>query len=118
HCISQWGHAFRPDYLRLEQVIQALQNPPLLALSATAPPNVQEDIESALKRKHMKRFIYPMDRPNIGLFIQKLQVESEKNDALLQITSQYDVPTLIYFSSRKQAEEIAIFLSETLTDRR
>lgn len=118
HCISQWGHAFRPDYLRLEQVIQALQNPPLLALSATAPPNVQEDIESALKRKHMKRFIYPMDRPNIGLFIQKLQVESEKNDALLQITAQYDVPTLIYFSSRKQAEEIAIFLSETLTDRR
>lgn len=118
HCISQWGHAFRPDYLRLEQVIQALQNPPILALSATAPPNVQEDIESALKRNHMKRFIYPMDRPNIGLFIKKLQVESEKNEALLQITSQYDVPTLIYFSSRKQAEEIATFLAETLTNRR
>lgn len=118
HCISQWGHAFRPDYLRLERVIKLLENPPLLALSATAPLKVQDDIETALHRNRMKRFVYPMDRPNIGLFIQQVTSEAEKKEQLLHFTSTYDVPTLIYFSSRRQAEEIAHMLSETLNNRR
>lgn len=117
HCISQWGHAFRPDYLRLEHVIKTLKNPPVLALSATAPPQVLKDIEGALNRPGMKRFIYPMDRTNIGLFVQHVQTEEEKKELLEKVTSLYDVPTLIYFSSRIQAEKIATFLSEVLPNR-
>ncbi len=118
HCISQWGHAFRPDYLRLQSVIHDLGNPPLLALTATAPPEVQNDICHALHRPHMTRLIYPMDRPNIGLFVKKAETEEEKNDYLLQTVTTYDIPTLIYFSSRKQAEKMAKELAEALPDRR
>lgn len=118
HCISQWGHAFRPDYLRLQSVIHNLGNPPLLALTATAPPQVQDDICHALHRPQMNRLIYPMDRPNIGLFIKKAQTEQEKTDQLQQAISTYDVPTLIYFSSRKQAEQTAAQLTKAFQERR
>lgn len=118
HCISQWGHAFRPDYLRLVQVIRELNDPTILALSATAPPRVQSHIKKSLHRESMNRFIYPMDRSNIGLFINKVSSDSEKNHFLLQLTSTYDVPTLIYFSSRAQAEETAQLLREEFIHRR
>lgn len=51
HCISQWGHEFRPDYLKLNKTIQLLSNPPVLTLSATAPENVQKDIINSLERQ-------------------------------------------------------------------
>ncbi|HLR15881.1 MAG TPA: RecQ family ATP-dependent DNA helicase [Bacillota bacterium] len=117
HCISQWGHAFRPDYLRLVHVIHQLNHPTVLALSATAPPHVQTHIEQALHRPSMKRFIYPMDRLNIGLFVKKVSSDNDKNEALFQLTSAYHVPTLIYFSSRAQAEETAQLLRESFVNR-
>src|SRR5690625_1136961 len=64
HCISQWGYDFRPDYLRLVNIIEQLQDPRVLALSGTVTPTIQEDIIRILKRPNMKKHIYPMERKN------------------------------------------------------
>src|SRR5690625_2458184 len=76
HCISQWGHEFRPDYLRLAKILTYFQHPPVLALSATASKDVQSDIISSLERPQMKKHIYPMERPNIVLYVKELENET------------------------------------------
>ncbi|MFD1850515.1 RecQ family ATP-dependent DNA helicase [Oceanobacillus bengalensis] len=118
HCISQWGPEFRPDYLKLGAIIESLHHPRTLALSATATPEVQEDIVSALKKTSMKKHIYPMDKPNIAFCIEKVAGDDEKVDRLVNYLSDYQVPALIYFSSRSMAEKCAKILSKKLTDRR
>ena len=117
HCISQWGYDFRPDYLRLTTAISALNNPPILALTGTATPQIQQDIVERLHRPNMKKHIYPMDRYNISLLIQKCIDEEEKNDTLLQLLEKVKQPTIIYFSSRKTAENISIFIRNNLRER-
>ncbi|WP_156289259.1 RecQ family ATP-dependent DNA helicase [Oceanobacillus salinisoli] len=115
HCISQWGHEFRPDYLKLDTIISKLGNPTTLALSATATPAVQEDIVSSLNKPNMVKHIYPVDKPNIAYCIEKLVNDQEKNERLIQILSNYRVPVLIYFSSRNMTEKIAKLLSNKLS---
>src|SRR5699024_2526570 len=61
HCISQWGHEFRPDYLRLNKIIEQLHNPPILALSATVTPQVEHDILTSLNRPRMAKHIYSVN---------------------------------------------------------
>lgn len=108
HCISQWGYDFRPDYLRLTQVISSLGDPTVLALTGTATPEVQADMKNKLGRPTMQEHIYPMDRENISLVIEEIQGSEEaKDDRLMYYLHQYRVPTLIYFSSRMKAEQIA-----------
>lgn len=118
HCISQWGHEFRPDYLRLHSVIEMLNNPPILALSATANEDVQADIIHALKRPKMIKHIYPIDKPNIAFHVVRLQDEDEKLHTLTKLVSTYRVPTLIYFSRREDTETIAHRLATQLVDRK
>ena len=65
HCISQWGHDFRPDYLRLRQAIEHLNGPQVLALTATATVEVQDDIVQQLGCTEMQRFVSGFDRPNL-----------------------------------------------------
>jgi ATP-dependent DNA helicase RecQ len=112
HCISQWGYEFRPDYLKLEEITESLNRPPILALSATAPAAVQKDILHALKRPGMKKHIYPMDRENIVISIKKTEDDTEKIKEISDVLSRFAVPTLIYFSSRNSAETIAKVLSK------
>lgn len=111
HCISQWGHEFRPDYLKLEETINQLNSPPILALSATVTKDVQTDIIGSLKRPQMKLHIYPIDRKNIAFNICKVQDNQEKIKKIISILKQKQVPTIIYFSSRVATEEIAEILS-------
>src|SRR5690625_2720860 len=80
HCISQWGHEFRPDYLKLHSIIKLFKNPPILALSATATVNVQTDITTSLHRPNMIKHIYPMDRENITFCVRETSNEAEKQD--------------------------------------
>lgn len=117
HCISQWGHEFRPDYLKLHSIIQSLGNPPILALSATATEEVQADIINSLKRDNMIKHIYPMDRDNICFNIYKVEDDNNKLDQLIHILSLHRVPTLIYFSSRKSTETYSSILAKKLPDR-
>lgn len=118
HCISQWGHEFRPDYLKLNPVIEALNNPPILALSATATPEVQIDIKKQLNNVPVNKHVYPMDRDNIAFSVQTLESKQEKLRYLKDLLTQFPVPTMIYFSSKKEAELVASQLAENLTNLR
>lgn len=118
HCISQWGHEFRPDYLKLNTLIERLHHPPVLALSATATHTIQTDIVQSLNVPNMVKHIYPIDRPNIAFTIKNVVNQQEKLTFLIEIISYYRVPTLIYFSSRQATEDISALLSQKLANRR
>lgn len=119
HCISQWGYDFRPDYLRLTNVINILGNPPILALTGTATPEVQKDIMENLELQYMKRHIYPMDRENISLLLHHVNgSEEDKLNILSSLVSTYQQPTIVYFSSRNLTEKIASVLSQRVPDRK
>ncbi|WP_430785496.1 RecQ family ATP-dependent DNA helicase [Virgibacillus flavescens] len=110
HCISQWGHDFRPDYLRLSDKLVEFNNPPLLALSATAPFEVQQDIKKVLHRPNMINHIFPMDRENIIFSVKKVENEQDKNEMINQLFNRIRIPTIIYFSSRMATEQLTSFL--------
>lgn len=118
HCISQWGHEFRPDYLKLESIVQRLENPPILALSATVTKTVQKDIIQTLKRPHIAKHIYPIDRINIAFTVEKVSNNQEKLRVITTVLHQTRVPTIIYFSSRMATEEVANLLAVKLPDHR
>src|SRR5690625_1717331 len=80
HCISQWGFDFRPDYLRLKDVIQLLGNPTVLALSGTVTDKIEQDIVKQLARPQMVVRKYPQERKNIALVVQQLQKGQTKRD--------------------------------------
>ncbi|WP_042145730.1 ATP-dependent DNA helicase RecQ [Paucisalibacillus sp. EB02] len=117
HCISQWGHEFRPDYQKLKTVINQIGDPPVLALSATATREVQDDIINSLERPICKH-IYPMDRSNITLSIQEVIINEEKLEIITNVLSEHKVPSLIYFSSKNAAENVSHLLSKRLPEHR
>lgn len=78
HCISQWGHDFRPDYSRLGEIRAFLGNPPTLALTATATVNVQNDVLKSLNMEDATVLRAPMHRPNLGLFVHDVYGWDEK----------------------------------------
>lgn len=117
HCISQWGPEFRPDYLKLGQTIKELNDPTVLALSATATPEVQSDIVSILEKPEMRKHIYPMDRENISFCIEEAADDSEKIERIIELCKTYHLPTLIYFTSRTGSEQTAAALTSRLTER-
>ncbi|HHU20277.1 MAG TPA: ATP-dependent DNA helicase RecQ [Bacilli bacterium] len=112
HCISQWGHEFRPDYLKLNQAIEHLGDPTILALTATATPDVQKDIINHFYKIKFTKHIYPIDRDNISLIVEQLNHRSEKDAYLINLFQKWSVPTIIYFTSRKEAERVATLLGE------
>ncbi|WP_297988077.1 ATP-dependent DNA helicase RecQ [Anoxybacillus sp.] len=110
HCISQWGHDFRPDFLKLGLLRQTLGDPPCLALTATATRQVIEDIVTTLKLKRVKQHIYPLDRPNICLYVQYVHTVEEKIEALKELIASLPKPGIVYVSSRQWAETLARML--------
>lgn len=107
HCISQWGYDFRPDYLSLGAIRRALNNPQVLALTATARKRVREDIKFHLQIADAKEFIFSIDRPNIALVVEKLSVQAEKQERLFELVKHLQGPGIIYFSSKKMADHYA-----------
>ncbi|HEX6529396.1 MAG TPA: ATP-dependent DNA helicase RecQ [Burkholderiales bacterium] len=85
HCITQWGHDFRPAYAGLGAALRALGNPPLLALTATATPDVIEDIAKQLGRPKMRVLNAGVYRPNLFLEVVQVTNEAEKKKALLEV---------------------------------
>jgi len=116
HCISQWGHDFRPDYLRLGHVIEILGHPRVLALTATATPRVREEIIQRLGMRRPKIFVRGFDRPNIHLRVDHFQTGPEKRDALVHRVRWADKPGIIYTGTRKAAEEIVQALAAEQID--
>ncbi|WP_085508726.1 RecQ family ATP-dependent DNA helicase [Thalassobacillus devorans] len=118
HCISQWGHEFRTDYLKLSTVIAELNHPPVLALSGTATPEVQGDIIKQLGLKRMKQHIYPMDKENISFVVEHVENPDEKLRKISKALHHQDAPAMIYFSSRNWAERASIELSSKMPEKR
>jgi ATP-dependent DNA helicase RecQ len=112
HCISEWGHDFRPDYLRLGTIIEALGHPRILALTATAAPPVREEIVSRLQMRDPHTIVQGFNRPNIWLGARRYLNDEEKQSELLQLVKRVKKPGLIYVATRKRAEEIAQLLTE------
>lgn len=98
HCLSQWGHDFRPDYARLGEVRAALGMPPCLALSATATPAVQDDIRSALRLGAAPRFHTGIGRPNLFLAVTACDGDAAKLDRLLPLLARTGGPAIVYFA--------------------
>ncbi|WP_409251214.1 RecQ family ATP-dependent DNA helicase [Bacillus sp. SCS-153A] len=112
HCISQWGHDFRPDYQRLGEIRSSLGSPVTLALTATANVEVREDIKKILRMKQCEEIVYSADRPNISIALKRVLSFQEKMESLLEFVSAFEKPGIIYFSSKKLAEETAEWLKQ------
>jgi ATP-dependent DNA helicase RecQ len=110
HCISAWGHDFRPDYRTLGQYLPALRPAPIIALTATATPTVQRDIALQLDLQNPAIFITGFRRHNLA--IQAIELSKpQRADFALNILRQPNArPAIIYAGSRKQAEEFATTL--------
>lgn len=112
HCISEWGHDFRPDYLKLGSIAAQLGKPTLLALTATAAPPVREEIVTRLRMRDPRVIVHGFDRPNIWLTVRKFDDEADKRAALVEQVVQAAKPGIIYAATRKRAEEVAAALIE------
>jgi ATP-dependent DNA helicase RecQ len=117
HCISEWGHDFRPDYARLGQFRQRIGNPPTIALTATATEEVREDIVRLLELREPKCVITGFARPNLRYEACAHSAQSEKDHALLRFLRDIDGGGIVYASTRKKCEEVGELLREE-TDRR
>jgi len=107
HCISQWGHDFRPDYRTLGQHLPALRPAPIIALTATATPTVQRDIAAQLNLQDPGIFITGFRRSNLAVEVVELSKPQRAEFALKLLKSSEARPAIIYAGSRKQAEELA-----------
>jgi ATP-dependent DNA helicase RecQ len=112
HCISQWGYDFRPDYSKLGEVRKKLGSPLTLALTATATNKVREDIIRSLELAEIVKIESTIDRPNIGFYVEKVPDYRNKQDRVLQLVTSLKKPGIIYFSSKKSAEQMALLLTE------
>ena len=109
HCISQWGHDFRPDYRAVGQAVAALNPRSVLAVTATATPEVQDDIEKQLGRK-LFRIVRPTWRDNLFLSSQKVAGEDDKLQLTLDICRNTDGVGLVYAGSREKCEQLSRML--------
>lgn len=109
HCISEWGHDFRPPYLQISQFVSQLKNrPPVIALTATATPQTQQEIVQSLKLIKPNIFLGSFTRNNLQLLIKKNRSHVEREIDFIKIIKKYDGQSgIIYTQTRQQAEEIS-----------
>ncbi|MEO6307045.1 MAG: ATP-dependent DNA helicase RecQ [Nitrospiraceae bacterium] len=114
HCISQWGHDFRPDYLKIGCLRQELTNPPCLALTATATARVQTDLCKRLSLRDPFRLVAGFRRANLALSVRLCQSRQEKLTVLERLVREADKGTiLIYCATRRAVEEVAEWLEQS-----
>jgi ATP-dependent DNA helicase RecQ len=116
HCISQWGHDFRPAYLALGHVIERLGHPTVLALTATATPAVREDILHQLGIPNVKPIVKGFDRPNLIYEVRRAEKESDKLKILkhLFVNNELEGTGIIYTATIKNALEVQRYLQDQL----
>ncbi|MBF4459921.1 RecQ family ATP-dependent DNA helicase [Pseudoclavibacter sp. VKM Ac-2867] len=111
HCVSSWGHDFRPDYLRLGDVRSELGDPPVLAMTATASKPVRADIIERLRMQDPDVQVHGVDRPEIRLAVQRHESEDDKRAAIVDEARSWTAPGLVYVASRKETESYAAELA-------
>jgi len=113
HCVSQWGHDFRPDYLHIKDYIRELKNrPTVAAFTATATPEVKDDIIKNLELQNPQVFIRGFDRPNLQFFAQNSLKPKQRKKEVLRIIKTLPGSGIVYTISRKETEEMAGYLSQ------
>jgi ATP-dependent DNA helicase RecQ len=110
HCISQWGHDFRPSYLRMRAVRDALGDPPTIALTATATPAVRRDIGRQLMLRDPRLVLTGFDRTNLTYSVVPARNDAEKDRLLAQLLHEREGLAVIYASTRRAVERIANML--------
>ncbi len=109
HCISEWGHDFRPDYLSLREVVETLGNPPLLAATATATRRVQQSVVANLGMRDPLVLVGGFNRPNLHFSVHRCKSENEREEKLTRALPKLSAlggSGLIYVATRKQCEQI------------
>ncbi|MEO6910662.1 MAG: RecQ family ATP-dependent DNA helicase, partial [Edaphobacter sp.] len=110
HCISQWGHDFRPDYRTLGDYLPALRPAPVIALTATATPTVQKDIVTQLQLSQPALFIHGFRRTNLAIEVVEMSKPRRNEFTAKLLKSPANRPAIVYAPSRKAAEELASIL--------
>jgi ATP-dependent DNA helicase RecQ len=111
HCVSAWGHDFRPDYLRLGDVVDRLGRPVVAALTATAAPPVREEIVERLGMRDPLTVVRGFDRPNLHLEVRLFQDPAEQAAAVVDEAAGPSGPGLVYTATRRETEELAAELA-------
>ncbi|MBP1677747.1 MAG: ATP-dependent helicase RecQ [Bacteroidetes bacterium] len=108
HCISQWGYDFRPSYLKIADIRDILPDAPVLALTATATPEVVEDIQEKLRFKEKNVFRKSFSRSNLAYVVR---ITENKDEQLLKILNSVPGTSVVYVRNRKKTKEVADFLN-------
>jgi ATP-dependent DNA helicase RecQ len=116
HCISEWGHNFRPDYLFLPRAVKDLGNPPVLALTATATPRVRQDILRSLKMRSPEVVVTSFNRPNLTYRVIPAKEKKHKLSRILDVIRGSRPPGIVYATTRKECEELAAGLRRSGVD--
>jgi DNA topoisomerase-3 len=114
HCISQWGHDFRPDYRMLGQRLPGLRPAPVIALTATATPVVQDDIARQLDLRNPSRYIHGFRRTNIAVEVAELKPSGRREAVRRVLAAAERRPAIVYAPTRKEAEALGEELSAEL----
>ena len=112
HCISEWGHDFRPSYLRVAQVRERLGWPPAVALTATATQHVREDIARQLRLENADTIITGFDRQNLRYHVVSTRNDAEKDAALIDVLNRHKGVAIVYAATRRNVEKVTRTLED------
>lgn len=110
HCISQWGHDFRPSYLRVAEARKKLGSPPTVALTATATPEVRDDICRQLALHNPRTIITGFDRSNLTYHVLPARNDEEKDTLLVETLRRHEGLAVVYASTRKSVDRLSFML--------
>ena len=114
HCISEWGHDFRPDYARIGHARRQIGSPPCIALTATATEIVRRDIAEQLGLREPTQYVTGFDRPNLSYAVVDARKEADKLAALAETLRQRPGSAIVYASSRARCESVGAYLQSEL----
>ena len=113
HCVSTWGHDFRPDYHRLGDLLAELGSPPVIAMTATAAPPVREDIVDRLRLRDHELVVTGFERDNIALDVVRVAAESDQERTVLDLVTGRSGAGIVYCRTRRSAEEYGYLVAAT-----